>query len=71
MPTTQVKSGFVNIDKAQIYYEITGQATPHNSSIHIYWLTCTSRRNRRGASAPGSGICARTAQILRCSTQAD
>ncbi|HAE59720.1 MAG TPA: alpha/beta hydrolase [Anaerolineae bacterium] len=28
MPTTQAKSGFVNIDKAQIYYEIAGQGTP-------------------------------------------
>jgi pimeloyl-ACP methyl ester carboxylesterase len=28
MPTTQVKSGFVNIDKAQIYYEVAGQGTP-------------------------------------------
>lgn len=27
MPTTQAKSGFVNIDKAQIYYEIAGQGT--------------------------------------------
>ena len=28
MPTTQAKSGFVKIDKAQIYYEIAGQGTP-------------------------------------------